>query len=185
MPVMACPVAWPPRACSCQEDAAGLWSSPLSLPSAPLVPHCCPSTPSTLQKPRPATSPFLQRRRPLGDAPHQQDRRGSLPSPVATPVRPCRRSYPLGAQIPPSSSPPAATLPARRPPQPRHDARRSQTPHPLAPVPRPRAYPQLCKSHRPAVPARNPYDAPSVVSPCHGLLARHLAVSSRPVPHPV
>ena len=150
---------------------------PPLLPSRPQLPHLPLDPLSSHASPPP----------PLGAVGRVTTRRahrtaaGTLPSPVAGTAPPCRRSYPLGAQIPPSSSP--LPRPCRRAARHSLDTMLAGHWHCPAPVPSPCCpYPQarnfrrqrrlratpttplpsspLC--HRPPHPATSPQLSPAV-----------------------
>ena len=131
MPMSAWSGPWPPLAGSCPTAlplcGRRRWPPPL-LPSCPTA---SPPLPRTPPEPRVAV-PFPGRRRPRDDAPPEQETAAgplTLTSALhCTPVPPCL-SPPPGI---PLSSRSASCPTTRRPPQPRRDARRPQTPHPTA-----------------------------------------------------
>ena len=176
----AWPERGPDRARRRRQFMVAAISPPAASTRVPLLPHLSPDLPSATRRRYPPLCAVG--RKPTRRT--NRTRHWTPPSPVLH--MPLSLSLPREIRRPRR---PAATPTARRPLQHRRDARRhtSAAGH-LTPTPVPhpgRPYPPVCDFRRPAHHCCCNNDAPSVVSPCYGLLACHLTVSSRPVPHPV
>ena len=84
------------------DGAATLWSPPVCLPSAPLVPHCFTTSPWTTPEPRVAV-PSPGRRRPRDDAPPEQ----------GTTAGPSPHSAAQALVLIPTPQTPSSSLPCR------------------------------------------------------------------------
>ena len=165
--------AWPEHGLGCtrwrRQFLAAAGDLPTPLPRVPLTPHPLHDHHGTSLRPFPPVH-----RRPLGDAPHAQLRRGTLPH--SAPPQPSPRESCRPAEAPPTQDRTAATPSARRPstalPRPPRVATMPRPPGlpPPASATPPHAYPRCAISAVQHRPAATPSTRRPSSPPLHGIL---------------